>query len=120
MTGLARDDDVRVLIADDHGIVRSGLRMLLEQQDDIEVIADAPDGATARDVAIRERRFRIVVDYGYSAASFVLPLVVGTTLVGGWLLAPRFAGTIAERLHMRLAMGREVEELDGRDEVALV
>jgi mannose-1-phosphate guanylyltransferase/phosphomannomutase len=27
--------------------------------------------------AIRERRFRIVVDYGYSAASFVLPLVLG-------------------------------------------
>ena len=27
--------------------------------------------------AIRERGFRIVVDYGYSAASFVLPLVVG-------------------------------------------
>ena len=26
---------------------------------------------------IRERGFRIVVDYGYSAASFVLPLVVG-------------------------------------------
>ncbi len=27
--------------------------------------------------AIRERRFRIVVDYGYSAASFVLPLLLG-------------------------------------------
>jgi mannose-1-phosphate guanylyltransferase / phosphomannomutase len=27
--------------------------------------------------AIRERRFRLVVDYGYSAASFVLPLVLG-------------------------------------------
>ncbi len=27
--------------------------------------------------SIRERGFRIVVDYGYSAASFVLPLVVG-------------------------------------------
>jgi mannose-1-phosphate guanylyltransferase / phosphomannomutase len=27
--------------------------------------------------AIRARRFRIVVDYGYSAASFVLPLIVG-------------------------------------------
>ena len=27
--------------------------------------------------AIRRRGFRIVVDYGYSAASFVLPLVLG-------------------------------------------
>src|SRR4249920_1037877 len=57
-----REDDVRVLIADDHGIVRSGLRMLLEQQDDIEVIAEASDGAEARDVAIRERPDLAILD----------------------------------------------------------
>ncbi len=55
-------DDVRVLIADDHGIVRSGLRMLLEQQDDIEVVAEASDGATARDMAIRERPDLAILD----------------------------------------------------------
>ena len=55
-------DTVRVLIADDHGIVRSGLRMLLEQQGDIEVIAEASDGATARDVAIRERPDLAILD----------------------------------------------------------
>jgi DNA-binding NarL/FixJ family response regulator len=38
---------IRVLIADDHGIVRSGLRMLLERQLDIEVIGEAGDGAEA-------------------------------------------------------------------------
>ena len=53
---------IRVLIADDHGIVRSGLRMLLEQQGDIEVIAEASDGATARDVAIRERPDLAILD----------------------------------------------------------
>src|SRR3712207_8121861 len=53
---------VRVLIADDHGIVRSGLRMLLEQQGDIDVIAEASDGATARDVAIRERPDLAILD----------------------------------------------------------
>ncbi len=36
---------MKVLIADDHGIVRSGLRMLLERQTDIEVIGEAADGA---------------------------------------------------------------------------
>jgi DNA-binding NarL/FixJ family response regulator len=46
---------MKVLIADDHGIVRSGLRMLLERQTDIEVIGEAADGAQARDMAIRER-----------------------------------------------------------------
>src|ERR671920_416354 len=55
-------DAVRVLIADDHGIVRSGLRMLLERQDDIEVIAEAEDGASARDTAIRERPDLAILD----------------------------------------------------------
>ena len=35
---------IRVLIADDHGIVRSGLRMLLERQPDIRVVGEADDG----------------------------------------------------------------------------
>ena len=38
---------MKVLIADDHGIVRSGLRMLLERQTDIEVIGEAGDGRDA-------------------------------------------------------------------------
>ena len=53
---------MRILIADDHGIVRSGLRMLLEQQEDIEVIAEASDGAEARDIAIRERPDLAILD----------------------------------------------------------
>ena len=56
------DAAVRVLIADDHGIVRSGLRMLLERHDDIEVIAEAEDGAAARDMAIRERPDLAILD----------------------------------------------------------
>jgi DNA-binding NarL/FixJ family response regulator len=55
-------DDVKVLIADDHGIVRSGLRMLLERQEDIEVIGEAADGAEARDMAIRERPDLAILD----------------------------------------------------------
>jgi DNA-binding NarL/FixJ family response regulator len=53
---------VRVLIADDHGIVRSGLRLLLERQDDIEVIGEAADGAEAREIAIRERPDLAILD----------------------------------------------------------
>jgi DNA-binding NarL/FixJ family response regulator len=62
MTVIERGEPVRVLIADDHGIVRSGLRMLLEQQEDIEVVAEASDGASARDVAIRERPDLAILD----------------------------------------------------------
>jgi DNA-binding NarL/FixJ family response regulator len=38
---------IRVLIADDHGIVRSGLRMLIDRQPDMEVVAEADDGVAA-------------------------------------------------------------------------
>jgi len=55
-------DEMRVLIADDHGIVRSGVRMLLERQEDIAVVAEAEDGAAARDLAIRERPHLAILD----------------------------------------------------------
>src|ERR687898_800211 len=54
--------DVKVLIADDHGIVRSGLRLLLERQQDIEVIGEASDGIEARDLAISERPDIAILD----------------------------------------------------------
>jgi DNA-binding NarL/FixJ family response regulator len=53
---------VKILIADDHGIVRSGLRMLLEQQPDIEVVGEASDGAEARDMAIRDKPDLAILD----------------------------------------------------------
>ena len=39
---------IRVLLADDHKIVRAGIRAILEQAGDIEVIAEAEDGAEAK------------------------------------------------------------------------
>src|SRR5580658_9179084 len=46
---------IRVMIADDHAILRAGLRMLVDAQADMEVVAEAPDGEkavqTARETA---------------------------------------------------------------------
>jgi NarL family two-component system response regulator LiaR len=42
---------IRVLVADDHAVVRQGLRTLLELQDDLEVVAEAADGLEAVDRA---------------------------------------------------------------------
>ena len=53
---------MRVLIADDHGIVRSGLRKLLESEDGIEVVAEAGDGVEARDRAIEQRPDLAILD----------------------------------------------------------
>jgi two-component system, NarL family, response regulator LiaR len=38
---------VRVLIVDDHNVVRQGLRFLLQHEPDIEVVGDCPDGESA-------------------------------------------------------------------------
>ena len=43
---------IRVLLADDHEVVRSGLRMVLEAQSDFEVVAEAGDGAQALEQAL--------------------------------------------------------------------
>jgi len=40
-------DRIRVLIADDHAVVRQGLRTFLEVQDDIDVVGEASDGEEA-------------------------------------------------------------------------
>jgi len=53
---------MRILLADDHGIVRSGLRLLLERQDDMEVVAEAADGAEAVELALREKPDLCVLD----------------------------------------------------------
>ncbi len=38
---------IRLLIADDHLIIRQGLRLILETEDDFEIVAEASDGAEA-------------------------------------------------------------------------
>ena len=38
---------IRIVLADDHTIIRSGLRLLLEQQPDFKVVAEAEDGRQA-------------------------------------------------------------------------
>jgi len=40
-------DKIRIIIADDHLIVREGMRLILETQDDFECVGEAADGAQA-------------------------------------------------------------------------
>ncbi len=53
---------MKLLIADDHGIVRGGLRLLLDRQPDMEVVAEASDGVEAVGLALRMRPDICVLD----------------------------------------------------------
>lgn len=53
---------MRVLLADDHTLVRAGIRRLLESQPDIEVVAEAQDGQECLDLSAIHRPDVALVD----------------------------------------------------------
>lgn len=53
---------VRLLVVDDHGIVRDGITLLLEQEDDIQIIGHAATGAEAVLAAQRIKPDMIIMD----------------------------------------------------------
>ena len=55
---------IRVLISDDHGIVRTGLRLLLDRVADIEVVGEAADGREAVRLAAELHPDIVVMDIG--------------------------------------------------------
>jgi DNA-binding NarL/FixJ family response regulator len=52
----------RILIADDHAIVRSGLKRVLDSKPDMEVVAEAEDGAEAVDHALADDVHLAILD----------------------------------------------------------
>jgi DNA-binding NarL/FixJ family response regulator len=51
----------RILLADDHDVVRKGLRMVLDKAPDLEVVAEAGDGAEALEIALSEQDIHLAV-----------------------------------------------------------
>jgi DNA-binding NarL/FixJ family response regulator len=52
----------RILLADDHEVVRNGLRMVLDSAPDLEVVAEAGDGAEAVELALADDIHLAVLD----------------------------------------------------------
>lgn len=70
---------IRILLVDDHAVVREGLRGLLEQEAGMLVVGEAGDGATAVRLAAAERPNLIILDLkmpGATAADTIAALRV--------------------------------------------
>jgi two-component system, NarL family, invasion response regulator UvrY len=66
---------MKVLIADDHAVVRQGLRQILASDPDVEVTGEAKDGGEAIDLARR-------VDWDVAVLDFSMPGPNGLDLIG--------------------------------------
>ena len=60
---------IRVLLADDHAVVRAGIRQFLEQADNIEVVAEADDGEAAKNLIEQHKPDVAVLDIQMPEAS---------------------------------------------------
>jgi two-component system, NarL family, response regulator NreC len=55
---------IRLLLVDDHAVVRSGLRMLLENERDVEIVGEAASASEAMESAMRLKPTVILMDIG--------------------------------------------------------
>jgi two-component system, NarL family, response regulator NreC len=53
---------IRIILADDHVVMRSGLRLLLERQPNLQVVGEAADGRAAVELAASEKPDVVVMD----------------------------------------------------------
>ena len=53
---------IRIVLADDHEVVRAGFKMMLEQDPDLSVVAEAADGAQAYSIVAREKPDVLLMD----------------------------------------------------------
>jgi len=60
---------IRVLLADDHSLVRRGFRRMLEDDPEIVVVGEADDGQQAIDVALALRPAVVVMDFALPAVN---------------------------------------------------
>jgi len=84
---MANGSKIRVLIADDHAILRAGLRMLIDSQPDMKVIAEAPNGEEAVRLASAEHPDVVILDItmagggGLRAVSEILKVCSSTRVL---------------------------------------
>ena len=71
---MAEIEPIRILIADDHPIVRAGLRALIEDRPGLQVVAEAATGVEAVELALRHRPDILLLDLRMPALDGVAAL----------------------------------------------
>lgn len=113
---------IRVLIADDHAVIRDGLGALLDAHDDIEVVAMVGNGRSAVELAEKEKPDVVILDIampglnGIEAARKIHPLGNVKTL-----MLSMFGS--AEHVHTALqagASGYVLKEAAGKEVVSAI
>ena len=83
-----RDGSVRVLLADDHKVVREGIRLVLTARPGIEIVGEAEDGEKAVELALALRPDVVVMDVfmprmnGIEATRRIVERLPGTRVIG--------------------------------------
>jgi DNA-binding NarL/FixJ family response regulator len=131
---------LNILVADDHGIVRSGLKMLIERHEGMNVVAEAEDGVDAVAAAQRSRPDVAILDVamprmtGIQAAREIRAHCPGTAVLllsmhdderyvhdalragaSGYVLKRQADAELIEAVHSVAAGGRFVSSLPGID-----
>jgi DNA-binding NarL/FixJ family response regulator len=110
---------IKVLIADDHHLVRAGIRMLLEQHSDIEVVAEAADGQAAVQLVQEHQPQVVVIDLsmprmdGAQAAEHILavkspPAVIVLSMHDDTLLAQKLIRAGVKGYLLKHSMAEEL------------
>ncbi len=89
---MPKHNKICVAIADDHGVVRKGLRLLLEQYSEMDVVGEAPDGRAAVELAARLAPDVMILDVA-------MPLLNGIDAAAQILKANSKIGIIILTMH---------------------
>jgi DNA-binding NarL/FixJ family response regulator len=87
---------IRVLLADDHAMVREALAQILEESGFIQVVGQAADGQQAQDLAAKTKPDVLVLDY--SMPKLDTPAAINS-LVRRWPLLKILVLTVHENIH---------------------
>jgi DNA-binding NarL/FixJ family response regulator len=109
-------DFVRILLVDDHAIIRSGLKMLIESQSGLRIVGEASDRAGALAIASRERPDLVLLDLDLGSESGIdlIPYLRSAAPQARILVLTGLRDTEVHRNALRLgAMGIVQKEMAG-------